>query len=84
MFSVPKRVSDRLSKEIPRFQKMLRNAKDRDVGESDTVTIITDMLSSAFGYDKYAEVTSEFAIRGTYCDLAIKIDAMPSHCDQPV
>lgn len=25
-------------------------------------------------YDKYADVTSEYAIRGTYCDLAIKMD----------
>jgi hypothetical protein len=32
------------------------------------------MLAGVFGYDKYSEVTSEFAIRGTYCDLAIKID----------
>lgn len=27
-----------------------------------------------FGYDKYSEITSEFSIRGTYCDLAIKLD----------
>jgi hypothetical protein len=44
------------------------------VGEADTVTIIKDMLADVFGYDKYLEVTSEFSIRGTYCDLGIKID----------
>ncbi len=49
-------------------------AKDRDVNESDTVSIINDMLGEIFGYDKYLEVTREFAIRGTYCDLAIKMD----------
>jgi predicted type IV restriction endonuclease len=27
-----------------------------------------------FGYDKYSEITSEHAIRGTYCDLAVKIN----------
>jgi hypothetical protein len=32
------------------------------------------MLADVFGYDKYSEVTSEFAIRSTYCDLAIKMD----------
>jgi hypothetical protein len=32
------------------------------------------MLSDLFGYDKYSELTSEYAIRGTYCDLATKID----------
>jgi hypothetical protein len=32
------------------------------------------MLSDIFGYDKYTDLTSEHAIRGTYCDLATKID----------
>lgn len=74
MPTVPKKVSDRLSKQIGAFQKILGNAKDRDVNESDTVTIITDMLADLFGFDKYSEVTSEQAIRGTYCDLAVKLD----------
>ena len=36
--------------------------------------IVTDMLAEVFGYDKYADVTAEYAIRGTYCDLATKLD----------
>jgi hypothetical protein len=32
------------------------------------------MLADLLGYDKYAEVTTEFAIRGTYVDLAVKVD----------
>jgi hypothetical protein len=59
---------------IKRYQPVLSAAKARDVGEADTVTIIKDMLADIFGYDKYSEVTSEYAIRGTYCDLAIKMD----------
>ena len=74
MASVPTRVADRLSAGIKRFQPILAAAKSRDVGESDTVTIVVDMLAEVFGYDKYSEITSEHAIRGTYCDLAIKID----------
>jgi len=74
MLKIPKKISERLTKEIKVFQKVLSTAKDRDVNESDTVTIITDMLSSVFGFDKYNEITSEQAIRGTYCDLAIKLD----------
>lgn len=73
MVTVPKKVADRLAKQIPTFQKVLQGAKDRDVNESDTVTIVTDMLGRVFGFDKYTEVTSEQAIRGTYCDLAIKL-----------
>lgn len=74
MSAVPKRVAERLVAGIKRFQPILAAAKARDVGEADTVTIIKDMLADVFGYDKYSEVTSEFAIRGTYCDLATKID----------
>lgn len=46
---------DRISAGIKRFQPILESAKSRDVGESDTVTIITDMLSEIFGYDKYSD-----------------------------
>lgn len=35
-----------------------------------------DVLADVFGYDKYSEITSEHAIRGTYCDLATKIDGV--------
>lgn len=72
---IPKTVSGRLVKEIPKFQKILEKAKSRDVNESDTVTIIADVLSDVFGFDKYNEITSEQAIRGTYCDLAVKLDS---------
>lgn len=71
---IPKRVSDRLSKYIGPFQKILSDARRRDVNESNTVTIITDMLADVFGWDKYTEVTSEQAIRGTFCDLAVTAD----------
>jgi type I restriction and modification enzyme subunit R-like protein len=74
MTSAPKKVAERLVTGIKRFQPILASAKARDVGEADTVTIVKDMLADVFGYDKYSEVTSEYAIRGTYCDLATKID----------
>ncbi|MEJ1471928.1 MAG: type I restriction enzyme HsdR N-terminal domain-containing protein [Candidatus Sedimenticola sp. (ex Thyasira tokunagai)] len=74
MAKLPAKVVERLTKETPRFQRILSAAKDRDVNESDTVTIISDMLESVFGFDKYTEVTREFAIQGTFCDLAVKVD----------
>src|SRR5215210_832149 len=74
MPQVPNKVAERLAAGIKRFQPILASAKSRDVGESDTVIIITDMLSEVFGYDKYSEITSETSIRGTWCDLALKID----------
>jgi hypothetical protein len=76
MASAPKKVMERLVAAVKRFQPIIAGAKARDVGEADTVTIVKDMLADVFGYDKYAEVTSEHAIRGTYCDLAIKSDGV--------
>ena len=74
MAYVPKKVLQRLKSSVPKFQQVLQIAKDRDVNESDTVSIISDILAEVFGYDKYLDLTSEFMIRGTYCDLAIKVD----------
>ena len=74
MIVIPKKVVERYVNTIKRFQPVIQGAKTRDVNESDTVIIITDMLAEVFGYDKYSEITSEFSIRGTYCDLATKIE----------
>ena len=74
MARVSKKVSERFVKSVGKFQKVLQIAKDRDVNESDTVSILTDVFSEVFGYDKYLEITREFAIRSTYCDLALMID----------
>ncbi len=72
--TVPKRVADRVSASLKHFQAVLAQQKARDVSEADTVTVVKDLLSEVFGYDKYAELTSEHSIRGTFCDLAVKID----------
>jgi len=74
MVKIPKIVLNRFGQSISKFQKVLQTAKDRDVNEADTVVIVSDILCEVLGYDKYIEVTSEFAIRGTYCDIAIKIN----------
>ncbi len=74
MATIPKRVSERLTKEARKFQRVLVAAKDRDINESDTVVIVTDILADLFCFEKYSEITTEFVIRGTYCDLAVKVD----------
>jgi hypothetical protein len=51
MATVPKRISERISAGIKKYQPILNAAKARDVGEADTVTIIKDILSDVFGYD---------------------------------
>ena len=71
---IPSRIADRLAAGLKRFQPILAAAKSRDVNESDTSMIVTDVLAEIFGYDKYSEVTRELTIRGTHCDLATRID----------
>ncbi len=72
--SISARVSERLAAGVKRFAPILASAKARDVNESDTSMIVTDVLAEIFGYDKYSEVTRELCIRGTFCDLATRID----------
>ena len=74
MASIPAKVANRISAGLKRFQPILDAARARDANESDTVVIAMDLLHEVFGYDKYSEITSEYAIRSTFCDLAIKID----------
>lgn len=74
MTKLPAKVGERLSVGLKRFQPILDGARARDVNEADTVTIVKDILAEVLGYDKYAEITSEHQIRGTYCDLAVKLD----------
>lgn len=74
MSKIPAKVSTRLAAGLKRFQAILDGARARDVSEADTVTIVKDILAEVLGYDKYTEVTSEHLIRGTFCDLAVKLD----------
>lgn len=74
MSKVPTKVANRIRAGLKRFQPIIANAKSRDINESDTVTIVMELLSEIFGYDKFVEITSEHAIKGTFCDLAIKLD----------
>ncbi len=74
MAKFPKKFSDRISSKLKQFQYIATTQRARDVSEADTVTVVKDMLAELFGYDKYAELTSEQQIKGTFCDLAIKIE----------
>ncbi|HJQ37468.1 MAG TPA: type I restriction enzyme HsdR N-terminal domain-containing protein [Thermoanaerobaculia bacterium] len=74
MAAIPKRVAERLAAGLKRYQPILDSARARDVNESDTSMIVSDVLADLFGFDKYTEITRELCIRGTYCDLAVRID----------
>lgn len=74
MLKIPKKVVDRWRAAVKSLVAVAVSHKTRDVSEADTVTLVKDMLAEIFGYDKYNELTGEQQIRGTFCDLAVKID----------
>jgi predicted type IV restriction endonuclease len=74
MATIPTKVIERLKENLPKLQKVVEQAKNKDINEADTVTIVSDILALIFGFDKYNEITKEYAIKNTYCDLAIKVD----------
>lgn len=71
--AIGKKALERIGEGVKRYRTILAQAKKRDVSESDTVVIIGDMLADMLGYEKYVEVSTEFAVKGTYVDLAVKV-----------
>ena len=74
MVTIPAKAKERFLTGLKKFQPILKKAKDKDINESDTVTIVSDMLCDVFGFDKYSEITSEYAVKKTYCDLALEVN----------
>ena len=50
MASVPTKVAARIAAGLKQFQPILATAKSSDVNESDTVVIVTDMLSVIYSH----------------------------------
>ncbi|OJX64552.1 MAG: hypothetical protein BGO95_08260 [Micrococcales bacterium 73-13] len=59
---------------IRRFQKPISDLVARDVNEGDTRIFVNDFLRSALDYDQYADLTTEFAVRGEFADYGIRIE----------
>jgi hypothetical protein len=74
MAKFPKKFVDRVASRIKHFQSIASTQRTRDVSEADTVTVVKDILADVFGYDKYSELTSEHQIKGTFCDLAVRLE----------
>jgi predicted type IV restriction endonuclease len=65
---------DRVRTAIRRFSKPLTDLVARDANEGDTRLLVTDFLCDGLGYDKYEDLTTEWAVRGEFADYGIRID----------
>ncbi|MFI5020861.1 MAG: type I restriction enzyme HsdR N-terminal domain-containing protein [Alphaproteobacteria bacterium] len=73
--AIPKRAVERITAGLKKYQAVLTDAKNRDINESDTVTIIRNIVSDLLGYKRFTEITSELPDHsGGYIDLAVKVD----------
>lgn len=74
---MPKWESDtreRIRASLRKFGKPLAELAARDANEGDTRLLITDVLCDALGFDKYSDLTTEYAVKGEFADYGVRID----------
>lgn len=67
-------VRERLALQVRRFQRPLKELRDRQANEGDTRLLVTDFLCDVLGYDKYSHLTTEYQVRGEFADYGIRLD----------
>jgi predicted type IV restriction endonuclease len=65
---------DRLRAAIRRFSRPLADLVARDANEGDTRLLVTDFLCDGLGFDKYADLTTEYQVKGEFADYGVRID----------
>jgi hypothetical protein len=65
---------DRLKAAIRRYSKPLADLVARDANEGDTRLLVTDFLCDGLGFDKYADLTTEYQVKGEFADFGVRID----------
>jgi predicted type IV restriction endonuclease len=56
------------------LRKPLADLVAKDAVEADTRLFITDFMERVLGYDKYSNLTAEYAVNGDWADYGVKID----------
>jgi len=64
---------DALKASVKPFLELVRQTKARNANESDTSNIVHKFFQDVLGWD-FLDITSEYKIRSTYCDLAVKYE----------
>ncbi len=63
---------DKIRKSLPRYAGILSQAMQRGISEEDTSTITQSILVDILGYDRFQDITGQFAVRGKWADWAVK------------
>ena len=65
---------ERLKVALRKFSKPLPHLAERDANEGDTRLLVTDFLCEGLGYDKYADLTTEYQVKSEFADYGVRID----------
>jgi len=65
---------DRVKAATRRYSKPLADLADRDANEGDTRLLVTDFLCDGLGFDKYADLTTEYQVKGEFADYGVRIE----------
>jgi len=65
---------ERLKTAIKKYSKPLADLVSRDANEGDTRLLVTDFLCEALGFDKYADLTTEYRVKGEFADFGIRVE----------
>ncbi len=68
-----KKKRDEIKKNLKTFLPIIEQAKARNANEADTANIVHKLFQDVLGWD-FLDLTSEYKIKSTYCDLAIKYE----------
>jgi len=73
------RAKARIKNVLKSFQEkdVISWAEQQGLNESDTRSLVEEVLSEALGYEKLREITREFEVKGHYVDFAIKLEGKP-------
>ncbi len=75
--SIPKwetTARDNVRAGLRRYAKPLNEMIARDANEGDTRLLVTDILCDMLGYDKFADLTTEYQVKGEFADYGVRID----------
>lgn len=67
-------VREKLKASIRKYSKPLNDLIARDANEGDTRLLVTELLTETLGYDKFADLTTEYQVKGEFADYGIRID----------
>lgn len=65
---------ERVKAAIRKMSRPMADLAQRDANEGDTRLLVTDFLCEALGYDKYADLTTEYLVKGEFADYGVRID----------